>query len=103
MKKRIGLAAAAALCLLVVGYLGISYVVYDTLSRITPGGAENAGNTPSKIVMTYAEWASFDEEPYQMPEYESVRIPSREPGITLAGWYVPGRPDAPAIVVTHGI
>jgi dipeptidyl aminopeptidase/acylaminoacyl peptidase len=53
--------------------------------------------------MTYPEWASFDERPYFMPEYEDVRIPSRQKGIMLAAWYVPGRADAPAIVVTHGI
>lgn len=103
MKKRIGVLSAALAVLLLAAYFGISYVVYDKLSRITPGGGENAGNTPASFVMTYEEWPGFDVKPFLMPNYETVRIPSRQPGIGLAGWYVPGRPDAPAIVVTHGI
>ncbi len=103
MKKRIGIALAVIVVLLLSGYLAVSYVVYDQLSRITPGGGVNASNVPSSFAMTYPEWATFDESPYLMPDYENVRIPSRQKGLTLAGWYVPGRPDAPAIIVTHGI
>ncbi len=103
MKKRIGIALGVIIVVLLSAYLGISYVVYDQLSRITPGGGPNAANVPSSFAMTYPEWASFDVRPYFMPEYETVRIPSRQKGITLAAWYVPGKPDAPAIIVTHGI
>ncbi len=103
MKRRVGIALAVIVVLLLTAYLGVSYVVYDRLSRITPGGGVNASNVPSAFTMTYPEWASFDVRPYFMPEYENVRIPSRQQGITLAGWYVPGKPGAPVIVVTHGI
>src|SRR5512138_1481617 len=103
MKKRISIALGAIVIVVLAAYLGVSYVVYDKLSRITPGGGENAANFPSAFAMTYPEWASFDVRPYFMPEYESVRIPSRQKGITLAAWYVPGKADAPAIIVTHGI
>lgn len=103
MKKRIGIVSAVVLLVLLAAYLGISYVVYDKLTRITPGGGENAGNTPASFVMTYEEWPGFNVRQFFMPKYETVRIPSRQPGISLAGWYVPGNPDAPAIVVTHGI
>ncbi len=103
MKQRIAIVSAAVLLILVAIYLGISYVVYDKLTRVTPGGDENAGNTPSSFLMTYDEWPGFDESPYFMPEYESVRIASRQPGISLAGWYVAGKPGAPAVIVTHGL
>ena len=102
MKKRIVILSAAVLLLLTAIYLGISYAVYDQLSRVTPGGGENAGNTPASFVMTYKEWPSFNETPYFMPDYQVVRIPSRQAGISLAGWYVPGQPGAPAVIVTHG-
>jgi uncharacterized protein len=103
MKKRIGILSAVVVGVLLAAYLGISYVVYDKLSRVTPGGGDSAKNTPAAFVNTYEEFASFSESPFLMPQYENVRIPSRQPGINLAGWYVPGKPDAPAIILTHGI
>ncbi|MGE5073480.1 MAG: alpha/beta hydrolase [Anaerolineae bacterium] len=103
MKKRIGILAAGILFVLLAAYLGVSYVVYDKLSRVTPGGGDSARNTPDTFTNTYQEFASFDETPYHMADYEAVRIPSRQKGIMLAGWYVPGKPDAPAIVITHGL
>jgi uncharacterized protein len=103
MKKRIGILSAVVIGVLLAAYLGISYVVYDKLSRVTPGGGDNAKNTPGAFVNTYEEFAGFSESPFLMPQYENVRIPSRQPGISLAGWYVPGKPDAPVIILTHGI
>jgi fermentation-respiration switch protein FrsA (DUF1100 family) len=38
-----------------------------------------------------------------MPNYQTVRFPSRQPGINIAGWWVPGAPDAPAVILVHGI
>jgi hypothetical protein len=46
MQKRIVRAALLARFLLAALYLGVSYAVYDKLSRVTAGGGENAGNTP---------------------------------------------------------
>jgi uncharacterized protein len=37
-----------------------------------------------------------------MPRYELVRFPSRQAGINIAGWYVEGKPDAPAVILVHG-
>ncbi len=103
MKKRLVILSASLLFVLAVAYFGISYVVYDKLSRVTPGGGDNAANNPASFAMTYPEWAGFDVQQFWMPNYDTVRIPSRQPGITLAGWYVPGDAGAPAVVVTHGI
>ncbi len=103
MKKRIGIIVAALAVLLLTAYSAVSYAIYDKLSRITPGGGEDAANTPALFVNRYDQYSSFDEKPYFMPQYESVRFASVQPGITLAGWYVPGDPTAPAIVITHGV
>jgi uncharacterized protein len=103
MKRRIVRVSLIALFLLVALYLGLSYVVYDKLSRVTAGGGDSAGNTPAFFTNTYKEWASFSETPYLMPDYESVRIPSRQAGIRLAAWYVPGKAGAPVVILTHGL
>ncbi len=103
MKKRVAIISAVVLVVLATFYLVISYVIYDKLSRITPGGGENAGNTPAAFKMTYKEWPSFDETPYFMPEFESVRFASRQAPLTLAGWYIPGDAGAPVVILTHGV
>lgn len=103
MKKRtLLLTLSALLLLLVVAYLGAGYLIYNQLSIIMPGGSENAPNTPADFKVRWGAWQAFDTAPYQVPTYENVRIPSRQAGITLAGWYLAGDPAAPAVVVTHG-
>jgi dipeptidyl aminopeptidase/acylaminoacyl peptidase len=38
-----------------------------------------------------------------MPRPEDVRFPSRDPAITISGWWIPSAdPAAPAVVVVHG-
>jgi dipeptidyl aminopeptidase/acylaminoacyl peptidase len=38
-----------------------------------------------------------------MPDYETVRFPSRDAGVTIAAWWVQGASaDAPAVVLVHG-
>jgi dipeptidyl aminopeptidase/acylaminoacyl peptidase len=85
---RVGLAAILVGFLL--GSLGIFTAgLYDRLTIVTPdcGGAYR-GQTPASL---------------GMPDYEEVRFPSRDAGITIAAWWVPGASaDAPAVVLAHG-
>jgi dipeptidyl aminopeptidase/acylaminoacyl peptidase len=40
---------------------------------------------------------------YLMPQPEEVAFPSRDPRVTVSGWYVASpEPDRPAVVVVHG-
>lgn len=84
-------------------YMTVSYFVYDKLSKVTAGGGENFENIPTSFVMTVDEWSAFDVSPYFMPSFEVVHFPSRQQGLTLAGWFVANKPDAPAIILTHGL
>jgi dipeptidyl aminopeptidase/acylaminoacyl peptidase len=74
----------------ILGGLGIFTAgLYDRLTIVSPdcGGAYR-GQTP----------ASFG-----MADYQEVRFPSRDAGITIAAWWVPGTTaDAPAVVLAHG-
>jgi dipeptidyl aminopeptidase/acylaminoacyl peptidase len=93
----LGLAAGAA------AYVGACVAVYSVLTRV-PGGcrAEWEPNRPTGFAVPPPD--VLDTAPWAMPEPEEVRIPSREPGVTIAGWWIPA-PDrgAPAIVVVHGL
>jgi dipeptidyl aminopeptidase/acylaminoacyl peptidase len=86
--------------LAIIGYLLVGVVVYDKLSVITPGcNVEYAANTPASFATD-----QVDTGPYAMPAYQDVRLPSRDPGIEIAAWYVPAGPPAemPAVVLVHG-
>jgi dipeptidyl aminopeptidase/acylaminoacyl peptidase len=103
MKRRTWMLAALVVLALALAYLGAGYMIYSKLAPVTYGGGEDADNTPARFHMDLDEWPDFDAAPYFMPDYEGVRFPSRQSDIDLAGWYVPGNADAPAIVVTHGV
>jgi len=101
MTRNLAALAALIVVVLIVAYLAIGYKLYDQLSTVKHN-PQNALNTPAHFQVNEAPFQSFNTAPYEMPVYETVRIPSRQPGLTLAGWYIPGDPAAPAVVVTHG-
>lgn len=103
MKKKIVRISAFTVILLAVAYFGVCYAVYDKLSKVTPGGGDDANNTPASYKMTVVEWPNFDVSPYFVADYEKVRFSSRQAGINLAAWYIPGDKDAPVIIMTHGL
>jgi len=103
MKKIIIRVSAIILVVLAVGYLLVCYVVYDKLSRVTHGGGKDAQNTPASYKMTVDEYSTFNVSTYFIADYESVRFPSRQAGLSLAGWYIPGDPNAPVVILTHGL
>ena len=103
MNKKIVRASVIIVVVLAVLYLLVSYVVYDKLSKVTAGGAENAKNTPASFEMTVPEYPHFAVTPYFIADYEAVRFPSRQKGLNLAGWYIPGDPNAPFVILTHGL
>ena len=102
MKKKLALLVSGLVVLAAVAYLGVSYALYDKLSAVHPD-LTNAANTPAQFHVFDEKFLNFDTTPYAMPNFERVRLPSRTPGLMLAGWYVPGDPNAPAVVVTHGL
>jgi dipeptidyl aminopeptidase/acylaminoacyl peptidase len=85
---RVGLAVILVGFLL--GGLGIFTAgLYDRLTIVTPDchGAYR-GQTPASSGMA---------------DFEEVSFPSRDAGITIAAWWVPGATaDAPAVVLAHG-
>ena len=100
--KKIALSVALLAVLLATAYLGVGYFLYDKLATVTQN-PKNAANTPSHFTVIESSFPNFDATPYQMPSYETVRFPSRQPRLMLAGWYVPGDPAAPVVLITHGL
>jgi len=88
--------------LLAVIYFGGGLALYSQVTRVAGSCGPHAANRPDSI--TFANhWPAMDFSGYLMPEYETVRLASRERGITVAGWYVAGQPGDAAVILTHGL
>ena len=95
---------------LVLAYAGVSYAVYDGLSKATGGcWPESAHSTPDQFTAD-AKWGSGLADPYLMPKPQDVTFHSRDAALAttdLAAWWIPadgvGAASAPAVVVVHGI
>jgi dipeptidyl aminopeptidase/acylaminoacyl peptidase len=100
--RRLLLATGIGSILATVAYGAASAMIYDKLSRV-PGGCPARFGTNSPTAFSVPA-PGFDPTPYWMPAPEEVRFPSRDPDITVSGWWLPASdPDAPAVVVVHGL
>ena len=87
-----------------VAYGAASYVVYDTLSFVGECHDADRAHSPADFTVPDPELGVRVPvaEPFRMPTFDEVRIPSRD-DLTLAAWWVPAaRSDAPAVIVVHG-
>ena len=90
--------------LLITGYLVASEILYRQLATVLPHcNGMFSTNSPAQF-STAPYNTDLDITPYLMPQYETVEIPSRDPGITLSSWFVPAVTDnAPAVLIIHGL
>jgi dipeptidyl aminopeptidase/acylaminoacyl peptidase len=94
--------AIALVVLLLVAYFGMGYVIYDKLANVKGSCDEHMANRPDNFAL-HKDWpAGFDVTKYYMSPYETVRFPSRDAGIEVAGWWVAKDPGAPAVIVVEG-
>lgn len=110
-RKWLAVIAAVLAVLLVLGYAGVSYAVYDGLTK-AKGGCWDAykANTPGAFTADATTWGAGVADPYQMSGAQDVTFHSRDtaiPNVDLAAWWVPAKgPDAasaPAVIVLHGV
>jgi fermentation-respiration switch protein FrsA (DUF1100 family) len=101
-KVLIGIAIALVV-LLVVAYLGMGYVIYSKLGNVKGSCDEHLANRPDQFALAEDWPAGFDLSPYFMSPYEAVKFPSRDPGIEVAGWWIPKDPAAPTVILVDGL
>jgi fermentation-respiration switch protein FrsA (DUF1100 family) len=96
--------------LLIVAYLGAGYLVYVSLTRVqarceSPFLEGKRDNTPSSFFARYGDSDLIvDDEPYRMPEYETVEFLARDEDIQIRGWFVPSEAESKQVViVVHGL
>ncbi len=110
-RSRSAIALAIVAIIAVIGYGAASAYAFDTYYAtqvIKPAWCETQAGfkdaTPASFRTGIADTGPYvDTSPYLMPDYAAVSFPSRDPGITIAGWWVQGSsPSAPAVIVVHG-
>lgn len=101
--RKITVLLVGVLALAVAAYLGVSVLLYNMFASVRPYcDGQYMENTPASF--SAAPFApDFDTSPYLMPEYETIEISSREAGIRLSAWYVPGESGKPTVMVIHGL
>jgi len=89
------------LVLIVGGYFGVGYYIYDVSAGVpcaTWEGEQN--NTPTN----FTTWDEYDvnPEPYFMPSYETITIESTD-DVKLSGWWMEQQKEGPTVLVVHGL
>jgi hypothetical protein len=87
---------------LVILFAGSGLALFAGVANARRSCGQHAVNRPDRILFDDG-WPPIDLSRYAMPDYEAVRFPSRQPGIEIAGWWVPGDPGAPAVILVHGL
>ncbi len=106
MSRRQGLLAITFIAVPLFAYGAGSAVVWDKLTAVsTECDGRWAENSPQAFEAP--EVYELDTQPWAMPKPVEVRIPSRDPGIDIAGWWLPaataeGSAPAPTVIVVHG-
>jgi dipeptidyl aminopeptidase/acylaminoacyl peptidase len=106
-RRVVAIAVATALGVVLLSYAAASAIVWDRLTKVSGGcPAAIAANAPTGFEV--AGVADFDESPYLMPSPEEVSFPSRDPALTIRGWFIragdaAGDPAAPVVILVHGL
>ena len=89
--------------ILVAAYFASGWLVYSELADVRGTCDKHRVNTPDHFT-NVSKWpGEYDFSSWFVPEYELVTFPSRQEGIEIAGYWMEGGPDAPAVVVLDGI
>ncbi|MBA2373015.1 MAG: alpha/beta fold hydrolase [Chloroflexi bacterium] len=106
MSGRRAALVAALLVAPFIAYGAATVVVWDRLTLVSADCERKwGGNTPEAFEVP--EEFHLDTRPWAMPSPVEVRIPSRDAGIELAGWWLPATGTetveaAPAAIIVHG-
>lgn len=106
MSRRRALLVTILIAIPLLAYGTGSAVVWDKLTAVpTQCGGRWTLNTPEGFEAP--QDYHLDTTPWRMPAPEEVRLPSRDPGIEIAGWWVPAvtagsGATAPTVIVVHG-
>lgn len=104
MKKYWKIIVIAFILVLGISYISFGVILHQKLSNIEGKCEAYLDVRPDNFADKEGFWKNKDFDPtkYRMSEYETVRFSSREEGIEIAGFYIPGQKEKPVVIVVHG-
>lgn len=87
---------------LIVVYIAVGLAGYLVIGNVHGSCGRHAINRPDQILFTDG-WPPIDLPAYTISPYATVRFPSRQPGISIAGFWAEADPAAPAVILVHGL
>ena len=101
------------LVILVGGYFYAGYYVFEIAGKVPCAVWEGEQeNTPSNFTVpdgfedpdtgVFLEY-NIDPEPYFIPSYETVTIPSDGGAVELSAWWMETNPKGPTVMLIHGL
>ncbi len=106
MRRRLTIVIGILVAASLLAYGAASVFVWDKLTNVSDDCERKWGdNTPQSFEVP--EVYALDTSPWSMPAPVEVRLPSRDPGIEIAAWWLPvadpgSAAIAPAVIVVHG-
>lgn len=82
-----------------------AYTNHDCLLTYpnTPKKWKSEFKSPEFNINNTTVTLSYDQEKWYIPNYKTVKFPSRAKDTTIEGWYIEVDPKAPVVIVSHGI
>lgn len=105
MKNYWKIIVIAFILVLGISYVSFGVILHQKLSNIEGRCEAYLDVKPDNFADQEGFWKNkdFDPSKYRMSAYETVRFSSREEGIEIAGFYVPGEKNKPVVIVVHGL
>ncbi|MGB7341429.1 MAG: alpha/beta fold hydrolase [Phototrophicaceae bacterium] len=110
MGKKLGIGILSVIIILIIGYYGIGYYVFNILTDVSGGCGQPfmvdmLDNQPDNFRSRYTIDGDFmDVSAYQMPIFDEVSFSSRGDDATLAAWFIPAVTSSDnVIIIVHGI
>ncbi len=91
------------LVLIIVGYFGAGYYVYDIAASVPCAvweGEQN--NTPANFEIWEDYQDTINASDYFIDSYEDVSFPSTD-DVTISGWWMEQNPGGPTVIINHGL
>jgi hypothetical protein len=102
VRRAVKVLAVTLVAIIALGYGVASAVVWDRLTKVD-GECHPEWATNDPTAFSDPDHPDVDTAVYAMPAPEDVTFPSRDPAVTISGWWIAAPdPAAPAIVVVHG-
>jgi len=100
--RRVRSILVGTVAFLIVAYFGVGLSCYLVIGNVRGSCGQHAVNRPDKILFEDG-WPPINLPAYAISPYETVRFPSRQPGLDISAFWAESDPAAPVVILVHGL